>query len=735
MSDFYQYSPPGSALMTVRTPHNKSKSRNSARSLHNSPNSGSLPFIDRAEIKTAPKPTTSNDNTERETRLITKEPKIYRATKIVLKNNYSSMSFGNVESFLNMNIEEIDIYELRKIMQELIIKQRELFRNLTGRCEILGNMIRVVENSENFSEREAKSLIQLIHEMAETAANTSEVEINFGVKSRELERRNLEFSALKSKYESLLKRSYQSENENKDLKEKLKNLQEENARQSKLTMTERQRFSQITSKIQSLEEGLQAMVMTQAGNNVDVAGKLKGAINALLRESQDYRKEIQEMKKEKDILESNIQRLNRKVTRLTIKLNEIKNRQARIEELDLPIVYKINFEGKEREMNEPRTLQYRINNLAAERKQFMNDILEHGTQALAQIYDTPSKIVYLDTVIEKMLNLNDFVEQVGLIKNALGIIAKSEDLYALINSINTEISGLLNAERCHFWIYEKSTEEIWTVANHNEHKFRADIGLFGTILNQGGYISTNSPQQENNYSPEIENAIGYHTNSLLLYPVMNYEIQQILGFLEVVNNCTGHFEHDDEYLAELILPTISSLTLKTYSNHSIVTMNRMKDDLIKCSIDLLKVTNRKDLLKISEKWICSIFSINQCRICLVCDGKIQRLSGEEVIDIPKNVGLCGLVAESQMSEHIKDPYNDTRFNSACDLEVTLPLFFIPITKKNHTIAVLQIPFKNSKSSSAKHHRLGLSQSPAIQAFGSLFVGFIKLVEEREKNKN
>lgn len=136
--------------------------------------------------------------------------------------------------------------------------------------------------------------------------------------------------------------------------------------------------------------------------------------------------------------------------RLTVKLNEIKNRQAMIEELDMPVSHQYDHYGKKREINEPRTLQHRIYNLSSERRQFVNDIIEHGAQSLAQIYENPSKIVWLESVIEKLLNLNDFVEQVGLIRNVLGAISKSEDLFSLINSINSEVAGLLNAERCYF---------------------------------------------------------------------------------------------------------------------------------------------------------------------------------------------------------------------------------------------------------------------------------------------
>lgn len=217
-------------------------------------------------------------------------------------------------------------------------------------------------------------------------------------------------------------------------------------------------------------------------------------------------------------------------------------------------------------------------------------------------------------------------------------------------------------------------------------------------------------------------------NSLLLYPVINNENQQVIGFLEVANNCLGHFEHDDEYMAELILPTISSLTLKTYSNHSIVTMNRMKDDLIKFSHEMLGVDNFKDLIIVSEKWLCSIFSVNQARVCLVTKQTIQRLDKLNIVEVSKSVGLTGMVAETKIAEHIKDPYNNVHFNLGTDLEVTLPIYFIPIVDKNKTVAVLQLPYKNIKSSNSKHNRMSLTQSPVVYAFGKLLSGFIKLVE-------
>mmetsp|Transcript_6078 Transcript_6078/g.5957 ORF Transcript_6078/g.5957 Transcript_6078/m.5957 type:complete len:99 (+) Transcript_6078:2-298(+) len=97
--------------------------------------------------------------------------------------------------------------------------------------------------------------MKLIQEISVTILDASNREIELGLKNRELEQKKLQLSLISQKYEVLQKRALNSESELKDLRGEIKNLNKENAKQAKMIMTEKQKFSQIAVKLQTLEEG------------------------------------------------------------------------------------------------------------------------------------------------------------------------------------------------------------------------------------------------------------------------------------------------------------------------------------------------------------------------------------------------------------------------------------------------------------------------------------------------
>ena len=83
----------------------------------------------------------------------------------------------------------------------------EIHASLKNRCNLLNGIFKTIEVSAIFTRRDAKKLITQLNELKQSALHVSDIEIELGMKSRELVKRNLEYSALKNKYESLHKRS------------------------------------------------------------------------------------------------------------------------------------------------------------------------------------------------------------------------------------------------------------------------------------------------------------------------------------------------------------------------------------------------------------------------------------------------------------------------------------------------------------------------------------------------
>jgi chromosome segregation ATPase len=200
---------------------------------------------------------------------------VFRPKKIIRENN-----------------EGIDIIQSESLNQ-IIIQQQETLKKLQLRSEILERIIKKAEFFSGFSEKEASDLIKLIQEMTKTLLKTSAIEVELGVKSRLFERKNLETASLKNNYTHLMKRSQQSEHELRELREKIKNLSEENTKLQKNSENAKQRYAEVNNKIQTLEESLWIITNTSTPNAQDSTTKLKSAINALLRDAYYYKKEIQ----------------------------------------------------------------------------------------------------------------------------------------------------------------------------------------------------------------------------------------------------------------------------------------------------------------------------------------------------------------------------------------------------------------------------------------------------------
>ena len=162
-----------------------------------------------------------------------------------------------VQGTLEFNVNaDLGIDGLKDLLSKIVESELKSLKILEERCNIVGDMIKVVESSSFFREKDAADLVKLLNQMAHTVIKTSETEIELGIKNRLCEKKTIELSNLKNNYELLYKRSIQTNSELKEVKEKLKILQEENAKLVKINENERHRFSEAISRTQTLEETL-----------------------------------------------------------------------------------------------------------------------------------------------------------------------------------------------------------------------------------------------------------------------------------------------------------------------------------------------------------------------------------------------------------------------------------------------------------------------------------------------
>ena len=342
-----------------------------------------------------------------------------------------------------------------------------------------------------------------------------------------------------------------------------------------------------------------------------------------------------------------------------------------------------------REINQPRSLQFRIQNLENPQKNFICAILERGCKAL----DSENQEL-LKPFINKVMQMNDFVDNTSLLRSILGRITSCTNLESLISKVNAEVPVLVNAENCFYWVYDENTQTFWTLNRYSkETRFSYQESFFNSMFLWNEKLVLNSPEQAQEKCLDL--GLDFKVTSLMAYPVLSQDSQNILGVVQVTNSCTGKFTYDDEYLCELILPAIASLTGKNLSTYSVFTINRMLEELLSCSIATLSAASLKEVVLTAQSYMTQIFNTATARICLLKDQKIIIFEEKDTV-LNYYTGITGHVIRSRISEYIKDPYNDSRYNSICDLETTLPICFIPLLHQSDLVGVLQIPWETNK---------------------------------------
>jgi hypothetical protein len=199
------------------------------------------------------------------------------------------------EITFDFDISGFDADQLNSLLHRIVQQELRTLKSLQERAKILTNMNKIIETSQTFTEKDAQDLMTLTEEMSKTILNTSEIEIELGIKIRQYEKKTLELAVFKNNSEIFHKRCLQAEHELKELREKIKNLQEENIKQVKINENEKHRYYEASLKTQKLEESLWALSNSNTLSPQDSLLKLKGAISALLKEAYQYKKEIQNL--------------------------------------------------------------------------------------------------------------------------------------------------------------------------------------------------------------------------------------------------------------------------------------------------------------------------------------------------------------------------------------------------------------------------------------------------------
>ena len=137
-------------------------------------------------------------------------------------------------------------------------------------------------------------------------------------------------------------------------------------------------------------------------------------------------------------------------------------------------------------------------------------------------------------------------------------LGASVELDPLLEVIATAATTVLDCERATVFLYDTSTEELYSrVATGiedsamTEIRFPASRGIAGEVARTGNVITLADAYADPRFNPDFDRQSGFRTRTMLAFPLRGYDSKTV-GVLQVLNKRSGQFNHDDEQLVNFL---------------------------------------------------------------------------------------------------------------------------------------------------------------------------------------
>jgi HD-GYP domain-containing protein (c-di-GMP phosphodiesterase class II) len=128
------------------------------------------------------------------------------------------------------------------------------------------------------------------------------------------------------------------------------------------------------------------------------------------------------------------------------------------------------------------------------------------------------------------------------------------DLDALLLAMAEATAGLLAADRATIFVIDRERGELWSrvALGTDEIRFPLGRGIAGTVAQTGETINLADAYDDPRFNSEPDRSSGYHTKSLLTFPMKGND-GRVIGVFQVVNKRGGgaFTRTDEETLASL----------------------------------------------------------------------------------------------------------------------------------------------------------------------------------------
>lgn len=132
-------------------------------------------------------------------------------------------------------------------------------------------------------------------------------------------------------------------------------------------------------------------------------------------------------------------------------------------------------------------------------------------------------------------------------------VNSSLDLDNLLEIILNTAAQTVGANRGTLYLLDEQKNELWSKVQKGssvvEIRLPVGVGIAGAVAKSGKAVTITDAYADPRFNPQIDQATGYRTKTVLCMPMKNRE-EKIIGVLQLLNKAAGPFNDEDKKFIE-----------------------------------------------------------------------------------------------------------------------------------------------------------------------------------------
>lgn len=156
-------------------------------------------------------------------------------------------------------------------------------------------------------------------------------------------------------------------------------------------------------------------------------------------------------------------------------------------------------------------------------------------------------------------------KKLTLLMQASAAVAKERSLNNILLRLMEVTKALLEADRCSIFLHDKDQKELWTIIADGVKEIRVpeDKGIVGQVYLKRAVLNIPDAYNDPRFDKDVDKATGYHTKSILAFPLVNTE-DVVLGVFQVINKLDNQLFNEDDIT---LLQHLSLYVASNVENH------------------------------------------------------------------------------------------------------------------------------------------------------------------------